>query len=197
MADAPEKLLRATFEQVADLYDRARPNYPRQIVDDLASLAGLPPRARVVEIGCGTGQATVPLAERGYTLTGVELGAQLAAVTRRKLARFPNAEVINANFETWEPERVDFDAIVAFTAFHWISTDARYTRTAELLRDDGKLAIVSTSHVLPPDGDRFFVEVQNDYEALLRDDPATKADAGGPPRPDDVADLGEEIASSG
>jgi len=51
--------------------------------------------------------------------------------------------------------------------------------------------------VLPPDGDRFFVDVQNDYDAVLPDDPATKADAGGPPRPDDVADLSEEFASSG
>ena len=197
MADASQELLRTTFEQVPDLYDRARPNYPSQIFDELAALAELPLHARVVEIGCGTGQATVPLAERGYAVTGVELGAQLATVARRKLARFPNAEVITAKFENWEPERPDFDAIVAFTAFHWISPDARYTRTAELLRDDGKLAVVSTHHVLPPDGDAFFVEVQDDYDAVVPDDPATKAGAGGPPRPDAVADLSDEIASSG
>jgi hypothetical protein len=33
--------------------------------------------------------------------------------------------VINANFETWQPERAEFDAIVAFTAFHWIDPEAR------------------------------------------------------------------------
>jgi SAM-dependent methyltransferase len=197
VSDAPLEQLRTTFEQVPELYDRARPNYPPQIFDDLFALAQLPAHARLVEIGCGTGQATLPLAQRGYAITCVELGEQLASVARRKLAGFPNVEVINANFESWQPEHADFDAVLAFTAFHWISPNVRYTRTAELLRDHGKLAIVSTQHVRPPDGDPFFVEVQEDYEAVVPDDPATKASAGGPPNPDAVADLSEEIGASG
>lgn len=154
-------------------------------------------KARLVEIGCGTGQATLPLAQRGYAITCVELGEQLAAIARRKLADFPGVEVINDTFESWRPERAGFDAIVAFTAFHWVAPAARYARTARLLRERGKLAVVSTQHVLPPDGDRFFVEVQEDYEAVVPDDPSTKAGAGGPPHPDAVADLGEEIIGSG
>ena len=74
------------------------------------SLAQLPAQARLVEIGCGTGQATLPLAERGYAITCVELGERLAAAARRKLAAFPSVSVINANFETWQPERRGFDA---------------------------------------------------------------------------------------
>jgi SAM-dependent methyltransferase len=197
VSDTPQELLRTTFEQVPELYDRARPNYPPQIFDDLVALAQLPAQARLVEIGCGTGQATLPLAERGYAITCVELGEQLAAVAQRKLAAFPNVKVINANFESWQPERTEFDAIVAFTAFHWIAPDVRYTRTADLLRDHGKLAVVSTQHVLPPDGDPFFVEVQDDYETVVPDDPSTKTGAAGPPHPDAVADLSNEIAASG
>ena len=60
----------------------------------------------------------------------------------------------------------------------------RYTKTAELLREHGKLAVVSTHHVLLPDGDPFFVGVQEDYEAVVPDDPEARADAGGPPHPD-------------
>jgi Methyltransferase domain len=45
------------------------------------------PGARVVEIGCGTGQTIVPPAERGYRITRVELGERLAAMAREKLAR--------------------------------------------------------------------------------------------------------------
>src|SRR5215208_4309991 len=151
-----QQLLRATFEQVPELYDRARPNYRSQVFDDLVALAQLPTAARIVEVGCGTGQATMPLAERGYQITCVELGEQLAAVARRKLTSFPNVEVINANFESWQPPHADFDAAVAFTAFHWLAPAARYAKTASLLRDRGTLAVVATSHVLPPDGDAFF-----------------------------------------
>ncbi|HET8788172.1 MAG TPA: rRNA adenine N-6-methyltransferase family protein, partial [Actinomycetes bacterium] len=69
--------LRSTFDQVADLYDRVRPGYPAALFDDLAELAGVGPGARVLEIGPGTGQATVPLAERGCRVVAVELGAGL------------------------------------------------------------------------------------------------------------------------
>ena len=112
------------------------------------------------------------------------------------MAGFPEVKVVTANFEAWQPDRAEFDAIVAFTAFHWIAPDVRYTKTAQLLRERGKLAILSTHHVLPPDGDRFFVEVQEDYEAIVPDDSSTKAGAGGPPHPDAVADMSDEIARS-
>jgi len=57
----------------------------------------------------------------------------------------------------------------------------RYEKAAALLRDGGALAVVATQHILPPDGDPFFAE----------------EDDGRPPRPEDVADLTEEILASG
>jgi SAM-dependent methyltransferase len=201
--DTPHELLRTTFEQVPELYDRARPSYPPQIFDDLAALAQLPAEARLVEIGCGTGQATLPLAERGYAITCVELGERLAAMTQRRLAAFPRVSVINADFETWQPERVGFDAVVAFSAFHWLAPDLRYTKTADLLHEHGKLAFVSTAHVLPSDGDPFFLDVQADYDARIADEPKTKAGADGGfysppwrlPHPDALGDHSDEIVT--
>ena len=54
---------RATFDQAADLYDRARPGYPPALFEDLAELTGVGAGSRVLEIGPGTAQATLPLAE--------------------------------------------------------------------------------------------------------------------------------------
>ena len=195
MSDTSQELLRTTFEQVPELYDRARPTYPGEIFDDLVALAEFPKAARVVEIGCGTGKATIPLAERGYRITCVELGQQLAAVARRNLSRFPTVEVINANFETWQPPHADFDAVVAFTAFHWIDPTLRYEKAASVLRERGMLGVVATRHVLPADGDDFFLEVQRDYEAVVPDDPKTQA--GAPRPPEAIADLSDEIDASG
>jgi SAM-dependent methyltransferase len=196
VSDVRREVLRTTFEQVPELYDRARPGYPPEVLDGLAVLAGLRAEARLVEIGCGTGRATRPLAERGYAITCVELGERLAALARRKLAGFASVEVIDANFETWQPDRSDFDAVVAFSAFHWIAPDLRYAKAAELLRERGKLAVVSVAHVLPRDGDPFFVDVQEDYDAVVPDDPDTKAGVGGPPRPEAVAQLSENTLSA-
>ncbi len=57
--------LRATFDRAALLYDEARPGYPEALFDDVVSLSRLPPGGRILEIGCGTGQATLPFACRG------------------------------------------------------------------------------------------------------------------------------------
>jgi SAM-dependent methyltransferase len=194
--------LRGTFDEVPELYERARPGYPVDVMDDLVALAQLSPEARIVEIGCGTGQATVPLAERGYAITCVELGARLAALARSKLAQFPGVDVVTADFETWQPARRDYDAVVAFSSFHWLAPETRYLKAEQLLRDRGKLAFVSTAHVLPPDGDPFFVDVQEDYEAVVPDDPATRAGVAGPPHPDAMTHLSDttvraELEASG
>ena len=144
MSSDSREYLRSTFEEVAELYDRARPGYPAPLFDDLAALASLPDAARILEIGCGTGQATIALAERGYQVTSLELGAQLAAIARRKLSAFPGVEVVNADFEAWQAPHADFDAVVSFTAFHWIDPALRFEKAASLLREGGALAVAES-----------------------------------------------------
>lgn len=134
--------LRSTFDGVASLYDEVRPGYPERLFDDLASLSGTGPGARALEIGCGTGQATLPLARRGYRLLCVELGANLAAIARTKLADYPNARVLACSFEEWPPEEGAFDLVVSATAFHWVDHRVRYHKSARVLRPGGSLALV-------------------------------------------------------
>lgn len=150
--------LRRTFDGAAERYDRVRPGYPPEVFDDLASLGELEVGSRILEVGCGTGLATVPLAERGYRIVAVELGAELAAIARRRLSAYPDIEVIVAGFEDWPlpPER--FDAVVSATAFHWIDPEIRVSRAAEALRQGGSLAIIETRRI-PLAGDQFFADL--------------------------------------
>jgi protein-L-isoaspartate O-methyltransferase len=101
-SDAERERLRGTFDQAAEIYHRARPDYPEALFDDLVVLAGLAPGDRLLEVGCATGKATLPLARRGFSITCVELGAELAAVARRNLAGF-GVEVVERRFEDWRP----------------------------------------------------------------------------------------------
>ena len=55
----------------------------------------------------------------------MELGAALAAVARRNLARFPAVEVVTAAFEDWPLPEEPFDLVLAATAFHWIDPAVR------------------------------------------------------------------------
>jgi SAM-dependent methyltransferase len=161
MADREQ--LRQTFDAVAERYAAIRPGYLPATVDDLVELAGLAPGDRVLEIGCGTGQLTVPLAERGLVVTAVELGAGLAAVARRRLADHPTARVLVGAFEDVELEPGSFDLVVAATAFHWIDPAVRLPRSAELLRPGGALAVIDTVHVAGGT-ERFWADVQGCYE---------------------------------
>jgi SAM-dependent methyltransferase len=183
---------RRVFDEAAELYDRARPGYPSALFDDLAGLAGIGPGSRVLEIGPGTGQATVPLAERGCRVVAVELGADLAAVARRNLARFPAVEVVTAAFEDW-PLPEPFDVVLAATSFHLIDPAVRVAKAADALRPGGALATIATHHVAGGD-ESFFAAAQRCYE---RWDPETPP-GGSPLRAaDDIPSSTEELDRSG
>jgi ubiquinone/menaquinone biosynthesis C-methylase UbiE len=184
--------LRTMFDEVAELYDRVRPTYPPELFDDLFAAAGLRPGARVLEIGCGTGKATLPLAARGLDIVCVELGAELARIARRNLASFPRVQVVHAQFEAWDSGAASFDAVVAFTAFHWLDPAVAYEKPRRLLTDDGALAVVTTHHVCRDDADSFWADVEKDYVAV-----GMSAVEEPPPRPEEVGDLGVEIDASG
>lgn len=182
--------MRQTFNEDAGRYDRARPRYPVQLFDDLAA-AGAGPGARVLEIGCGTGQATVPLAERGYRVVAVELGADMAALARHNLAGFDSVEVVTAAFEEWTLPDEPFDVVFCATAFHWIDPAVRVVKSAAALRPGGLLATVSTHHIAGGT-EAFFIAAQHCYE---RFDPATPPGLRLQPADDIVADA-EELTSS-
>jgi SAM-dependent methyltransferase len=166
-APAPERhALRAGFDADAEAYQRTRPVGPPQMFDDLVRLARLSPGDRVVEIGCGTGQATVPLAERGLAVTAIELGPALAQVARRRLADFPNVDVVTSSFEDWPANQGGADAVVAINCLHWIDPAVRYAKPAGLLKPQAAMVVVSCAWARPEDAEPFWAQVQEDYRAV-------------------------------
>ncbi len=188
----------ATFDRIADLYDKARPEYPAELFDDLVELSGIEPRGRILEIGCGTGKATVPLAKRGFELLCLEPGANLAAKAREHLKAFPNARVEILEFEDWDVERGAFDLVFAATSFAWVEPGVRYWKTAAALRHGGCVALSWHAHLSIPAKDDYWVALQDVYRRHapeLMGRPMTPADL--PDRIDDgFLDLGlfEEVA---
>jgi len=160
--------LRATFDGAAANYQEARPGYPDALYMELLALTGARPETDALcEVGAASGKATLPLAERGFAITCVELGTELAAEARRNLAAFERVSVVNAPFETWEPAAGESFALVfAATAWHWIDPAVKYAKAASLLRPGGHLAFWEAIHVIPADGDPFFSEIQDVYDEI-------------------------------
>jgi SAM-dependent methyltransferase len=166
--DAARNRLKVTFESIAESYHEARPEYPDELFDELVAAAGLSAGARLLEVGCGTGKATIPLAERGFEITALELGPELAATARRNLAGYDRVKVVQQAFEAWQqPEGQRFDLVYSATAWHWIDPVVRYERAWQALRPGGHLAIWAAEHVVPPeDGDPFFRQIQDVYDEI-------------------------------
>ncbi len=190
-SDAERERLRETFDRAAEIYHRVRPDYPEALFDDLIALAGLAPGDQLLEVGCATGKATLPLARRGFRITCVELGAELAAVARRNLAGFDVA-VVEGRFEDWQPEG-PVSLVFAATAWHWVDPDVRYRRAADALRPGGHLALWAQEHVFPDGGDPFFREIQEVYEEIGEGLP----DGAARPRPGELGDNRAGIEDSG
>lgn len=128
------------FDAVAEAYDRFRPGYPIQLVDEIIDVSGLAPDARILEIGCGTGKATELFARRRYSILCLEPGRTLAAVAAHNLSGF-NIEFEFSRFEDWEPGDKVFDLVVSAQAFHWVPKEVSYGKAAQVLKTNGWLAI--------------------------------------------------------
>lgn len=154
---------RVIFDEVAREYDRLRPSYPEAMVDDIIAYSDIPAGGSILEIGCGTGQATLPFARRGYTILCVELGKQLAQVAREKLASFPLARVVTGDFETISLQEDAFDLAISGTAFHWIDPAIGYPKIARALHPGGAIALFWNAHVHHDASAAFFEAVQEVY----------------------------------
>src|SRR5918992_361313 len=184
MADEAKRL-RRTFDEAASLYDEVRPGYPEDLFDDIVSLSGIRPAGRILEIGCGTGQATVPFARRGYRILCIELGENMAALARRNLRRYPQAEVRIGAFEESPLEEKAFDLAISATAFHWLDPAVAYPKAAGALRDGGSLALFWNVHVHSDTSEGFFEAVQRIYEREAPEIVGPEEDYKGLPRPEE------------
>ncbi|MCK4570741.1 class I SAM-dependent methyltransferase [Candidatus Bipolaricaulota bacterium] len=137
-----DRSVRVVFDQAASAYDIARPGYPPELIDKLIELTQLPANARILEIGCGTGQITLPLAERGYEIVAIELGENLARIAASNLSTFPQIQVVHSSFEEWIADEPSFNLVLSAQAFHWIDPEIGYPKIRRSLKSGGHLAVV-------------------------------------------------------
>jgi SAM-dependent methyltransferase len=136
---------RFIFNEVADLYERARPGYPDQLIDDVVTLSGIAPTGRILEIGAGTGKATEAFAPCGFEMVCLEPGVAMASFLRAKVSAFPRVRVLSSTFEDWPLEAGAFDLVISAQAFHWVAPEVRFIKSAAVLSNGGTLAIFGNS----------------------------------------------------
>lgn len=159
--------LRTTFNQAPGDYNAVRPGYPDQLFEDVVALSGIPPGGQALEIGCGTGQATLPFAQRGYHILCLDIGADLLAIAAANLHAYPQVHFEHVSFEDWTVNAGAYDLVYAATSFHWVPREIGYPKAVLALKPGGALAVFSNAH--PRFYTDFFAEVQPVYRQYMPD----------------------------
>jgi SAM-dependent methyltransferase len=132
---------RLSFGGVAELYDRSRPSYPAALVDGVLEFAGAGEGDRALEVGAGTGKATVLFAERGLEVVAIEPSAEMAAVARRNYAAYENVTIEQVEFERWRLDGRPFALVFSAQAWHWVDPERGFAAARAVLEPDGALAV--------------------------------------------------------
>jgi len=131
-----------SFNSAAKTYDESRPSYPKEVIDWIISKTNISKGEKLLEIGPGTGQATIKFAERGYNVHCIEMGENLADILMQKTKNY-NVSVDVSTFEAWEPRiPIKTPFIFSATAFHWIDQSVKYRKCYDLLDDNGFLVLL-------------------------------------------------------
>jgi SAM-dependent methyltransferase len=127
------------FEKAADVYERARPDYPQAALDWIVDSLALAPGARVVDVGAGTGKFARQLAARGLRVTAVEPIAEMRAILERTV---PEVDALEGTAEAIPVDDAFADAVTAAQAFHWFDRRRALPEMYRVLRGGGGVALV-------------------------------------------------------
>ena len=155
---------RKIFDAIPEEFDKWRPRYCDELFIDLIKHSKLDSNKTALEIGPGTGQATEPILKTGCSYLAIELGENLAEFMKNKFNPYSNFQLINADFETYDFGRDNFDLIYSAAAFQWIKEEIGYPKVYDMLKSGGtfaKFAVATGSRV--PDLDDKIQEVYAEF----------------------------------
>ncbi|MBU3192333.1 class I SAM-dependent methyltransferase [Clostridium bowmanii] len=162
--------LRLTFNEDESNYDKWRPTYVNELFDEIIRYSCISETKQALEIGIGTGQATLPILETKCKLTAIEIGENLTEYSKVKFVSFNNFEVVNIDFESFCAESNTFDLIYSATAFHWIPEEVSYTKVFDLLKSGGVLALFWNHPFVSRTDDLLHLKIQKIYNEFRPSD---------------------------
>jgi SAM-dependent methyltransferase len=137
----PLHRLAESFDEVADAYERGRPEYPPAVAGAVAAELHAAHGARVLDLGAGTGKLTRALLGIGLDVVAVEPQARL----RGLLAESIGGERVHDG--TAEAIPLPDDSVAAVTvadAFHWFDHGPALAEIGRVLEPGGGLAVIWT-----------------------------------------------------
>jgi SAM-dependent methyltransferase len=145
------------FSRSAYAYERARPGYPGEAVEQFASR--LAPGARVLDLAAGTGKLTRPLLAAGLDVVAVEPVAEMRA------ALPDSVRALEGTAQAIPLADACVDAVSVGQAFHWFAEEAALREIHRVLRARGTLALFWNRRVEEDPVNRQISELLAPYQA--------------------------------
>ena len=149
------------FDGVADIYNTYRPDYPEELIESLISMTGIKKDSHILEIGSGTGKATLMFAQRGFSILCIEPGKNLVSVAAQNLKNYSQITFETVAFEEWDERQSEFDLVFSAQAFHWVPKEVGYAKVSKTLKQKGYLALFWNMY--PDPKGKIFVELDKVY----------------------------------
>ncbi|HEY1382845.1 MAG TPA: methyltransferase domain-containing protein [Dongiaceae bacterium] len=134
----------ADFSKTADDYARHRAGYPDWLFERLMRRGLVRPGMRALDVATGTGYLARGLAQRGLTVTGLDVSAEMMAAAQA----LDVAQGLAIEYRVGKAEETGlpagrFDLVTVATAWHWFDRPKAAAEMLRLLKPGGSLVICS------------------------------------------------------
>lgn len=123
------------FQGTVPYYTRYRLPYPEPLLAEIRGRAKLSGQGNLLDLGCGTGEITLPLSSFFQQVVALDLDSEMLAAAKQK------ADLLDIQNITWRNERAeefcsanhDFELITIGAAFHWMDRELIANKAREWL----------------------------------------------------------------
>lgn len=159
---------RKVFDSIPDLFDKYRPRYTPELFNALIEYSDLSSEKSVLEIGPGTGQASDLILKTGCNYLAIELGEHLAEKMKQKYHSYTNFHIVNDDFITHDFGKERFDLIYSAAAIQWIPEDTAFSKTFQLLKSGGVLAMILIHADYKTPNEELYNKIQESYAQFFK-----------------------------
>lgn len=160
-----------SFDQKLNEYEKWRPKYSKEVFSAICNYSHIDKSKILVEVGCGTGQATEFFLECGSRVIAIESGKNFAKFVADKFAKYANFKVYNLDFENFTLQNNSIDLIYAATSFHWVNEEVGFRKVFNMLKRGGTIALFWNTPFVNRIDDPLHQDIQKIYKKYRPNEP--------------------------
>lgn len=129
-----------TFGKQSSVYDSARPKMPEEVIDYLFEFIS-ESNPKILDVGCGTGIVSRQMAQKGALVLGTDVDPEM--IEEAKAKNTENIQYKIAPTEKLPFPDESFDAVTAFSSFHWFANADASTEMFRVLKSGGVVFVAN------------------------------------------------------